>query len=63
MKMQPEFEAIPTFHDPCHADRPEAQPALQVYAADRVATDRRDQYIIRAALLANEYGLPVQNLP
>ncbi len=60
MKMQPEFEAIPMFQDPCHADRPEVYPALQVYTADSVATDRRDQHILCAALLANEHEFPVQ---
>jgi len=53
MKTQPEFAAIPMSPDPCHADGLETYPALQVYAAGSVATDRHHEHILRAALLAN----------
>ena len=53
MKMQPEFKAIPMSQDPCHADRLETWPELQIYAADCATAIRRHDHILRAALLAN----------
>jgi len=58
MKTQPEFETALTSHDPRHADRLDAYPALQVYAAGCVAADTRHDHILRAALLANAGAIP-----
>jgi len=53
MKTQPELQAIPISPDPCNADNREVSPALQSYAPDQAATDRRHDHILRAALLEN----------
>jgi len=53
MKTQPEFAATPMSDNPGHAEGLEVYPALQVYAAGSVPTDRQHEHILRAALLAN----------
>jgi len=53
MKTQPEFAAIPMSDNPRHTEGLDVYPALQVYAAGSVATDRPHEHILRAALLAN----------
>ena len=51
MKTQPELYAMLMSHDPCHADNREVFPALQTYAPDQAAANRRHDHILRAALL------------
>jgi len=58
MKMQPEFEAIARYHDPCAADNREVFPALQTYQADSTAVEGRHDHILRAALLASGRAFP-----
>ncbi len=60
MKTQPELEAVPMSHDSRHTDSREAFPALQLQETGNTVADKRHDHILRAALLANDHGLPRQ---